>query len=489
MQRRLMKEDSIKLRKLVPTTLMMSLLLLAMAVPFLSPMNAEAAWTLCDNTLPIRSATASGHNLNYPSSAVDGNANTMWANNASGSWIKLDLGDRYVICGVDIAWYMGDVRQSYFSISLSSDDVHYAEVHQGSSSGITENYEENPFFMRNGRYVKITVNGNSQNDFAGILDVRIHGYENTDVTKPAIKITMPTQGSSTSGYLWVQGTTSDNRGGSGVKVVWLKLDDRMYTTAIPSSPDNWSEWSSAFQIDSGGAHKITATVVDKAGNQQWTTVSFNVNTPASDSLTLYDDFSGGTYTLEDGQRSPNGLWKNAYNGWGESGVRTDELTGSNAMYMYSKTSTQLSETHASKVVTSSTYKNFHLSLDMKTVKQLRENDVPNTWETAWLFFRYTDKTHHYYMVLRTNGIELGKKDDSLSQTILYQAYYPRVLMGYYQHIDLQVSGNHIVAYVDGEKAIDLYDSGVSSQLGGAGVIGLYQEDSVAHFDNVRIEPI
>jgi hypothetical protein len=39
------------------------------------------------------------------------------------------------------------------------------------------------------------------------------------------------------------------------------------------------------------------------------------------SSTLYDDFESGTYSLRDGQISPNGKWHNFYNGGGSSGVR------------------------------------------------------------------------------------------------------------------------------------------------------------------------
>lgn len=460
----------------------------AVALSLGNSLSAEAAWPPCTN-LPLGSPTASGNNGNLPSGAIDGNSNTLWGSNSKGSWLRVDLGSRHVICTTSIAWYMGGERQYNFVISLSPDGVYYTDVYSGRSSGTTASLEEYDFFIHNARYVRITVNGNSQNDFAGIVDLRVAGYKNTDVTAPSVSITAPSGGSSVPGSLLVRGTTADNAGGSGVKVVWVKLDNNIYTTATPGSANNWSQWSAAFNIPSAGTHTVTATVIDNAGNQQWATVRFTVSSASRSTASLYDDFSGGAYTLKDGQRSPNGLWVNAYNGWGTSGVRVDGSNGDSAMYMYPTTATQPSSTHANLVLTTKSYKNFNLSLDMKTERQLRQNSSPNSWETAWIIFRYTDYSHHYYMLLRTNGIELGKKDgNSEVQTILYQAYQPRVAMGYYQHIDLQVSGNHITVYVDGAKAIDFYDSGVSAQLGGAGAIGLYDEDSIVYFDNIRIEP-
>src|ERR1043166_7572377 len=38
---------------------------------------------------------------------------------------------------------------------------------------------------------------------------------------------------------------------------------------------------------------------------------------------MYDDFEGATYSLKDGEKSPNGKWLDKYNGYGSIGVRTE----------------------------------------------------------------------------------------------------------------------------------------------------------------------
>jgi hypothetical protein len=63
-----------------------------------------------------------------------------------------------------------------------------------------------------------------------------------------------------------------------------------------------------------------------------------------------------------------------------------------------------------KVKSTDTFCNFAMKFDMNTVKQLRQNSPPNTWETGWIFWRYTDTFHYYWLLIKPNGIELGKKD-------------------------------------------------------------------------------
>jgi hypothetical protein len=214
--------------------------------------------------------------------------------------------------------------------------------------------------------------------------------------------------------------------------------------------------------------------------------------PSSPPSTLYDDFQSGTYSMSDGQPSPNGKWHNFYNGGGSSGVQNDG-TGNNVFYMYPRTSTSPGQTYASAVETTQKFSNFELSLDVKTVKQLRQNSPPNAWEAATIFFRHTDTWHYYAFVVKPNGIEFDKKDCNTctdpveGQQFLVTAGSPTLKIGSWSNWKITAIGNHITITVDGNKIIEYIDNTMSSKLGSGSMV-LYNEDALAHFDNVNITP-
>ena len=221
----------------------------------------------------------------------------------------------------------------------------------------------------------------------------------------------------------------------------------------------------------------------------------NTNTsPAS----LYDDFENqGTYTLSDGQTSPNGKWKVAYTGFGSVGVQQDANTGNHYFFEQPKTSTLTKDTYASMALTTKQYSDFEMDLDMKTVAQLRQNSPPNTWETAWVFWHYTDEFHYYALTLKTNGLQIEKKDntnhDDSAEIYLVDTSSQTVKLGQWQHIKIRHEGSttpHIQVWVDGVKAADFVDNQpVSSSTLSSGYMGLYNEDAKANFDNVNINAL
>jgi hypothetical protein len=211
------------------------------------------------------------------------------------------------------------------------------------------------------------------------------------------------------------------------------------------------------------------------------------------SSSVYDDFQSGTYSLSDGQTSPNGKWHNQFNGFGSSGVQSDGTTN-NVFYMFPRTSTSSSETHSSAVETTIGFSNFELSFDVKTIKQLRQNSPPNAWETAWILFRQSDTWHFYDFLVKPNGIEFGKKDCNTcsnpvdGQQFLVTAGSPTLKIGSWSNWKITAVGNHITITVDGIKVIDYIDNTMSSKLG-SGSIVLYNEDASVEFDNVKITPL
>ena len=135
--------------------------------------NAHAQ--TCSNNLPVNSISASGNDGNVPSNVLDNNLNTRWSNLGIGSWILADLGSTNTVCSVDIAWYSGNQRTSNFVIATSTDGSAFTNVFSGTSSGTTLNSEKYTFSSTNARYVRVTVNGNSQNNWASITELDIFG--------------------------------------------------------------------------------------------------------------------------------------------------------------------------------------------------------------------------------------------------------------------------------------------------------------------------
>jgi len=222
-------------------------------------------------------------------------------------------------------------------------------------------------------------------------------------------------------------------------------------------------------------------------------VTYSIINASSPKLLLYDNFERNTYTLSDGQTSPNGKWIDIYNGHGSAGVRDDETGANNIFFEAPAVSTSPSETHSSLVTSTQKWGNFELDIDVKTVQQLRQNSPPNTWETAWVFFRYTDTFHYYAFLVKPNGIEFDKKDcnsctdPEQGQQFLVTASSPTLQIGQWSHWKITAIGNHITISVDGNKVVDYVDQDMSQQLS-SGTVAMYNEDASVNFDNVFVTP-
>ena len=123
----------------------------------------------------ISKVTASGHYKNdVTSNAIDNNPQTRWSNQKKPSSITLDLGSSKTVCNLDIQWYKGDARVYGFVISVSKDNKKFKDVLKTKSSGSSSNPESYDFSDVSARYVRITVNGNTQNTFASIEEINVN---------------------------------------------------------------------------------------------------------------------------------------------------------------------------------------------------------------------------------------------------------------------------------------------------------------------------
>lgn len=125
--------------------------------------------------LAISGVTASANDGNLPANVLDGSLSTRWSCNGMGCWLTADLGAEKTVSGVELAWYQGNSRASKFEVSVSLDGTHYTRVYAGTSSGKTLQPERTPFTAVPARYVKLTVNGNSQNAWASLTELHVLG--------------------------------------------------------------------------------------------------------------------------------------------------------------------------------------------------------------------------------------------------------------------------------------------------------------------------
>jgi hypothetical protein len=123
--------------------------------------------------------TARGSDGNVPANVLDGDLSTRWSCEGVGCWIRADLGEQKPVTGLAVAWFVGDERTNDFTISVSSDDSAYTTVFAGKSSGTTLQLEPYAISATPARYVKLTVNGNSDSAWASVTELQVFGVAPT----------------------------------------------------------------------------------------------------------------------------------------------------------------------------------------------------------------------------------------------------------------------------------------------------------------------
>jgi Big-like domain-containing protein len=123
------------------------------------------------------------------------------------------------------------------------------------------------------------------------ITITVSLSDSNDTESPTIEIMSPADGSTIYGPvngvpIKVEGKSSDNPGGSGVKEVVVQIGSAsQFQKADPQSA-NWSAWSSSGHILTTGQHTITARAYDAAGNHKdrsiTVTISFTPGNPALD---------------------------------------------------------------------------------------------------------------------------------------------------------------------------------------------------------------
>jgi hypothetical protein len=220
-----------------------------------SSREVAALATSC-GSLQVNSISAKGSDGHLPRNAIDGNLGTRWSNYGPGSWIKPDLGQLETICSVDIAWYRGNMRQNNFVISVSQDGNTFTDVFSGKSSGTTLSYERYSFPQIDGRYVKITVNGNTENNWASISEIKVNGFKRD---RAPVANAGPDQIVNSGSVVTLDGSASNDPDGDPITLAWLQTSGPSVTLNNPNTSKPTFTAPSDIMSDSVIIFKLTVS--------------------------------------------------------------------------------------------------------------------------------------------------------------------------------------------------------------------------------------
>lgn len=173
--------------------------------------------------------------------------------------------------------------------------------------------------------------------------------------------------------------------------------------------------------------------------------------------------------------STHGRWLSVFNGHGTN-------VGDDASLSLSpKAAEDPGTTHAGLVVSTASYTDVRYAARMRTVKQLR-TPHPNPWEVAWLVWAYTDPGHFYYITLKPNGWELGKRDPAYPGGQRFLATgkekYP---VGDVYDVRVEQRGPVLAVSADGKPLVTFTDTERPYR---EGRVGAYTEDATVRFEEI-----
>ncbi|MDP9306242.1 MAG: discoidin domain-containing protein, partial [Thermoproteota archaeon] len=243
-----------------------TLTLISMGVivqPFQIYSQSDPFSSVICSSIPVSGITASGDDgTNRPSLAIDKNIDTHWSNLGLDSWIQLDLGQENTVCSVGINWHRGNERVNTFVIAISSDGKTYTNVFSGKSDGLSLTEQNYNFQPHAGRFIKVTVTGNTQNNWVSIAELKIYGHryfsepDSPCIDTPILEITAPSAEAyppqnvvdENFGTIWsnygvgsaIEFDLGTSKSICAVDVAWFKGNERRNNFVISTSLDGIS---------------------------------------------------------------------------------------------------------------------------------------------------------------------------------------------------------------------------------------------------------
>lgn len=187
----------------------------------------------------------------------------------------------------------------------------------------------------------------------------------------------------------------------------------------------------------------------------------------------------GSTHWSDGQTG--NTWTDQWNGYGSAATTIDSTVNSYVAALAPEAATSPSQTHSTLLTTQSSYTSPTFTVPVRTVEQLRQGSAPNPWEVGWVLWDFNASRDSFYgVILKPNGWELVKETNG-NESFLATGSSRTFPIGQWYDVTVSQSASQISVSVNGAHLVSATDSSFTR-----GTIGLYCEDSVAHFGDVTV---
>jgi endoglucanase len=143
---------------------------------------SSATYTFGSGPLAIAGTSESGDDGggHTVATTLDGNFSTYWqstTNGTSSAYVQYDLGTNHSISSVQIAWYLGNTRSTWFDVDTSTDGTTWTVVLSGiNSSGTTSALETYSLASAvTARYLRYVCYGTSTDNVNAIAETHVIG--------------------------------------------------------------------------------------------------------------------------------------------------------------------------------------------------------------------------------------------------------------------------------------------------------------------------
>lgn len=177
-------------------------------------------------------------------------------------------------------------------------------------------------------------------------------------------------------------------------------------------------------------------------------------------------------------------WITVHDGYGRVGVETSE-EGEQVHFLSPTVADRSNDTHAALVASTQSYGDVDYTLRMRTIEQARQGSAPNPWETGWVVWHYEDDQHFYYLILKPNGWELGKRhpDAAGGQRFLRSDTVPVFYFDEWYDVRVVQVGPRIAIWVN-DRLLTTYTDRDDPYTSGR--VAMYVEDAYAQFAGVAV---
>lgn len=223
---------------------------------------------------------------NTPANTIDNKISTRWSQDGIGQWICYDLGEVKPVEAIDLAFYAGMERISYFDVQVSVDGTEYTTVLSDcATSGLTNDLERYAFDRtQEVRYVRIVCNGNSLGgeNWNSITEARICVAENTldELVLPTEIYTdflLPSATATGNPIIWVSSQpsllSSSGLVIAGDEPTEVRLtaksgsqEKTFYVTVMPRTPEKTLRLYYAFEVADTYMDGTTLKLTDRSGS-------------------------------------------------------------------------------------------------------------------------------------------------------------------------------------------------------------------------------